>query len=166
MIIHLSESLSDHTRIETSHKDWQLIYRQLCFLDQALKQKLSKDNVAIVAKKGDEYHQITTDDFIFPIVADELHIVSEVDGSKNTIFKYASMIFANMTLGLYKTSQDAFTGIMRYATRIKNDKVAGSNSFIFDQPQNVTAPGGAVPLVYGRCHTGSIVISASVTASS
>ena len=44
MIIHLSESLSDHTKIETSHKDWQLIYRQLCFIDPSLKQKLSKDN--------------------------------------------------------------------------------------------------------------------------
>lgn len=164
MIIHLSESLSEHNRIETSHKDWQLIYRQLCFVDPALKHKLS--NVSVVAKKGSKYQEITQDDFALPIVADELHIVAEVDGSKNQIFKYATMIFANMTLGLYKTSQDALTGTMRYLNRVKNDKVQGSNSFIFDQPQNVTTPGGAVPLVYGRVHTGSIVISASVSASS
>lgn len=162
MIIHLSESLSDHTRIKTSHTDWQLIYRQLCFVDSSLKHKLA--NVAVVAKKGERYQQITQEDFALPIVADELHIVHEVDGSKNQIWKYASMIFTNMTLGLYKTSQDALTGTMRYLNRVKNDKVAGSNSFIFDQPQNVTTPGGAVPLVYGRVYTGSIVISASVSA--
>ena len=163
MIIHLSESLTDHNHIETRHTDWQLIYRQMCFVDPSLKSKLSNGNVAIVAKKGDKYQHLSTDDMALPIKADELHIVSEVDGAKNTIFKYASLIFANMTLGLYKTSQDAFSGIMRYASRVKNDKVAGSSSFIFDQPQNVTTPGGAVPLVYGRVHTGSIVISASVS---
>lgn len=159
MIIHLSESLSDHTRIETSHTDWQLIYRQLCFVDSSLKHKLT--NVAVVAKKGQRYQQITQEDFALPIVADELHIVHEVDGSKNQFIKYIADIFVYGPIGYFKTP---YTNLMTRLYRVKNDNVAGSNSFIFDQPQNVTTPGGAVPLVYGRVHTGSIVISASVSA--
>lgn len=37
------------------------------------------------------------------------------------------------------------------------------SSFLFNRVQNVTAPGHPVPLVYGDCLVGSVVVSVSVT---
>lgn len=50
------------------------------------------------------------------------------------------------------------------APMTNNGKSDQKNSFLFSGPQNVSAQGGAVPLVYGRFRAGSVVISAGLEA--
>ena len=38
-----------------------------------------------------------------------------------------------------------------------------ADSYVFTGPENVAAQGAAVPVIYGRCFTGSVVVSAGIS---
>lgn len=167
MKIYLPKSLTDKNQIETSHTDWSLIFRQICFVDKNIRAKLSNyDEIGFVLKRNGKYEALTPVDLQLPIVGDELHIALKQEGQGIEILLIAAMYAVGAmtaTAALWAVAAVVVSALL--APKPPTNKTAAKlDSFGFTNPSQNSEPGAAVPLVYGRALVGSVIISAGITA--
>lgn len=167
------EPISDKiSPINIKSNNWATIYRGLESLLPDFRSKFKESNqYNIVAKTGDNIRHLSEQDLDFPIQADELHIVPNIDGSGVELLVLAATLGTQYALvtGAITVMQAALisiaVGFIANALAPKPKLGGGINSaekkdsFYFNGATNVTEPGGAIPLVYGRCLVGSVVAS-------
>lgn len=105
--------------------------------------------------------------------ATDIHLVPTVEGSgfeiagmivaAGTAAYYAIGVVLNIAISMIMSSIAKALSPMPETSSRTTTAAAERPSFIFNQVINVTAPGNPVPLVYGECLTGSVVISVGVT---
>ena len=128
-------------------------------------------------KKYEQYFLVADDqqrgdeEVEFPVFR-ELHIAPKIEGqaplgamlitaliptiSATMATILGSLLVAGVLIGL--------SLLLRPKKKEKEEKVeAKDDSFAFSGPENVTDQGVAVPLIYGRVYTGSVVISAGLS---
>jgi predicted phage tail protein len=107
-------------------------------------------------------------------VSRELHIVPMIEGKFDPVSWAAigSIAIGTTTLGAIGTQiligvvvSALIWGIQQlFAQPVEEDKGdKRDESYFFSGQVNVTAQGSAVPVVYGRCYVGSVVVSAGIS---
>lgn len=102
--------------------------------------------------------------------ATDIHIIPAVEGAGTEIVAYFALAAAGSGAAIayaivINIAISLVVGAIASSMASKPDTSAGSQrpdqkqSFIFNGPVNVQSQGASVPLVYGTCLTGSIVIS-------
>lgn len=101
---------------------------------------------------------------------DEIHLVPTAEGAgfevavawgfaAGTFGYYAVGIAVNLAITMAVSAISSKLSPMPDSSGSTHTPAAERPSFVFNQVLNVTSPGHPVPLVYGRCLTGSVVIS-------
>ncbi|MBO9552237.1 hypothetical protein [Pseudomonas sp.] len=109
--------------------------------------------------------------------AEELHILPAIEGAggvMNIVSGITMVVWGAMTgnYGMIKKGFNKTTGGVTslFSQTPKSNDYAGRESaderpsFLFDGPTNTSTQGLPVPVIYGRVRTGSIVVSAGLTA--
>lgn len=144
------------------------------------KLKLVSDKVAIIVKdkdNADNSYSVQQFALTIPFVnSEEVHLVPEISGAGievALVAMYTSLgaVSAAATLATI-TFQIGVSLILGAVTKMlapSPDTSGNGNeapderaSFIFNGAVNTVAQGGVIPLVYGKCMTGSVVISTDV----
>lgn len=125
----------------------------------------------VVRGKRSDKDYYTEQDLAVPTSKDEIHFIPTAVGSSGAARAIVGIV---LVVGGYYTGQ---TWLMKIGVAVALGGVAqmlaprattsGSTtddlpSYVFNGPINTIGQGGPVPLVYGRCHAGSVVISSAV----
>lgn len=97
-------------------------------------------------------------------VSRELHLVPHVAGHGPAIVAAAMPMVTQALVGLAISA--ALWGIQQLFFKPEKPEAGDdkkSESYYFSGADNTTVQGTAVPVIYGRCYTGSVVVSAGVS---
>lgn len=140
---------------------------------------------AFAVRRGDQIEFLSEDTLALPFDAEELHIVPKADGEvAEAAYAFAMWVGGLMSAGgfgyvaIYTAMAVAYIGatiaisaaIGAVVSMLSPKPQTGGNgraderpSFAFSGALNVTEPGYPIPIVFGECLTGSVVISVGVT---
>ncbi len=149
-----------------------LLFRGLEYAIPDFKRKLSafKEVMVICTRNyGDRREVIRSRDIRRPFEdCDTVHVVPAVEGDISaavaaliaagvgTVAAYAIVIVGALAL-MYGVSALA----QSLAPKPKTSSSPSDSSFIFTGPQNTANQGGAIPILYGTCLTGSVIIASN-----
>lgn len=157
------------------------IIRALCTFVKGFRQRIHQGEWAVIA----DGKSINRQELSFPIAKETLHIYPKMSGSGPVValIAGAALIGGSFTtalagitiVGSITLASIAFNlgvsllfaglaGLLAPKTDIQTSERPDERpSFIFTNVVNMTEQGGSVPLAYGRCLTGSVVISAGIS---
>lgn len=103
-------------------------------------------------------------------VKHEVHFVPKVGGNQFLGVALVGAIFpaiagtttASIIGGILMAGVFLGLSMLLAPKKAKTEDTKKDENYAFSGPENVTAQGVAVPLLYGRCHCGSVVVSASL----
>lgn len=115
---------------------------------------------------GDNRHEDNCPDVASAPFSRDIHLVPMVEGRFAALFVpllgylgitgvAATVISSVLTVGL-------LFGVSLLLAPKPPDAEKRDQNYMFTGPENVTAQGAAVPLIYGRCFVGSVVISSGL----
>ena len=157
------------------------IIKSLCIQVKGFKELLSLANVCIII---DGIRSVHLDELSLPCIMETMDIVPCTSGSKHgglipalEILVGAAIIgaaiyfapelgsFAPVLIGLgANLVAGGLTGLLFGSKALKSGKSADTNaSTLFNGVQNMAQEGVPVPLAYGRCRIGSLVVSGQLT---
>lgn len=135
---------------------------------------------------ADEFEFLSEETLALPLDAEELHIIPKADGEiVEAAFSFAMWVGGMATAAgmsaavIYTAMAVAFIGaavalsmaVGAIVSMLGPKPPSGGSaradeapSFVFNGAINITAPGYPIPIVYGECLTGSLVISVGVSA--
>lgn len=163
------KKLSD-TPIKVKSNRFDGIYHALCSLIPDFRKEFRESKqYSIVAKTGDAINHLSEQDLQFPINAESIHLIPDIDGSGIE----AALIAWGMSAAAAAVTATIVTNVLIsvavgfvVSAISPKPKIGGAGnsaekkeSFYFNGATNVTDPGTALPIVYGEFITGSVVAS-------
>ncbi len=116
---------------------------------------------------GDNRHPDNCPDVASAPFARDIHLVPMVEGRLGAI-----LIPALGLIGITGTAATIISGVltigllygvsMLFAPKPPDTDTTRDENYLFSGPDNVIEQGAAVPLIYGRCFVGSVVISSGL----
>lgn len=143
---------------------------------------LKNDGYHLVAIRGDELINLDQQSLALPLNCEQFHIVPRAEGAAFEFAMWVGGMFSSWASAtvIYTAMAVAYVvatvaismaiGAVVSLLAPKPETGAGSEradqkpSFAFNGAVNITSPGYPIPIVFGECITGSVVISVGVSA--